>query len=474
MLSTHPNMNAPFHTSPKPSRNNDGAADGAADKASKAPKAPKAPKALKAPPKARGGQDPWAMTGRSGRTVGGLGGFDGFDLFDLFAGTDTTDTTRKDIFTMDVSGISTGSPVDWFADHAEDFDPFSEPVDLAALEETEEVTEKSRKRIAKHKSPRESANKKAKVAASKVAGVAEAVASGPVVSFDSYLWQNKGTDAAGNRYGEDLKPMYKTDGIRHAIVVGDGHGGRTAVEAAESQRDHILDVSLQMGARAGLDAVLKACADVPGGAMFSVIVLWGSQLTIASVGDCACYVYADGTLLHEQKHHDISHFNEQEERQRMGIVPSLARIMGGKPRHRQPWVNDDGLWTWAGPVTDKDPETQPEAFAWYFRYPNGSLFATCAGAGHKTASGALVGMAPIVSVVEVPRKFHLICGSDGLGDVCNAQETVLCDGAHMGAQQLAQMMDSRWKTGGKSTWGADFAGFPNNPDDISVATLRRE
>ena len=351
--------------------------------------------------------------------------------------------------------------------------------DLAALEETEEATEeateKSRKRVGSNKLSGESAKKKGKINAGATAIHAGAAAvQAPTVSFDSYLWQNKGTDAAGNRYGEDLKPMYKTDGTRHAIVVGDGHGGRTAVEAAESHRDHILDVSLRSGARAGLEEVLKACAGVPGGAMFSVMVLWGSQLTIASVGDCACYVYADGKLLHEQKHHDLSHFNEQEESQRMGIVPSLSRMMGGKPRHRQPWVNEDGLWTWAGPVTYKDPATEPEAFAWYFRYPNGSLFATCAGAGHKTASGALVGMAPIVSVVEVPPKFHLICGSDGLGDVCNARETVLCDGVHLGAQQLTQMMDSRWKTGGKSTWGANFAGFPNNPDDISVATLRRE
>ena len=88
--------------------------------------------------------------------------------------------------------------------------------------------------------------------------------------------------------------------------------------------------------------------------------------------------------------------------------------------------------------------------------------------------GPLKGMLPIVSTVHVPRgaPFHLVMGSDGLGDVVNEHESFLCRG-DFDAEKLMNSTRNRWETpsvvkkaGSDQVFKSDFR---LGCDDISIA-----
>ena len=149
--------------------------------------------------------------------------------------------------------------------------------------------------------------------------------------------------------GEDLAPFSKEHNAKYAFLVGDGHGGRSAVDAVQAEEDAILDAALENGAAAGLQAALSACAEERGGIMLTVGLYHESTrtLTLASAGDCSALVYHEGTLLHEQAKHDYSWYREHKlERWKLGIRPIHSFDELGRAKAKQPWKDEEGLWNW--------------------------------------------------------------------------------------------------------------------------------
>lgn len=276
----------------------------------------------------------------------------------------------------------------------------------------------------------------------------------------------------GKPYGEDLKPIVAYDEDTCVIIVADGHGGRDAIDRIIKYKHNILEQAFE-SAELGLKSALRVCENAKGGAMISVVRM-GEKVQIASVGDCMVCVYSDSKLIHQQPIHDIHWYNEHKaEAQKLGIEAKVP-VWNGILRPRQPWIDENGVWNSAyyeRKMEDRTPETHPEDFCWYFRYKNGSSFATCSGAGHRTPGVQGMGeqlraMKPIVCEVDA-RNCRVVAGSDGISNVIHPKESVMHT---MSASILSKIAYHRWTEPTLSKWGTFRF---NKSDDISVCVVER-
>ena len=304
---------------------------------------------------------------------------------------------------------------------------------------------------------------------------------------------------------EDMCPLVTDSGC----IVADGHKGqgcgknegRGCVDALTHHGENLKTMLDQQGPLAVVNHSKALCCKEKSGAMIAAVKVTGDEIIVASLGDCAVFIYQANALLHAQPHHDKEYFLEHATDLRdRGITPYFA----GK---RQPQMGVDGAYTVEKSACSDEPGTKPgtnleknthRAFtdpysSVYFRSQNGQTsFACCGGLGHYVRKTHLNGLEekyqeyhgadPIVTCtqVDVTKAFTVVAASDGFGDVWHENDPFLLTGEY-DAEKLLELSNDRWlkpRQLNSETFGhfaGDnfvFAKTPKDADDISITVLR--